>query len=168
MRIPNSVFSFLARVTGKNSVHTPAKVIIDQMNEPRPLPMGMKKFDSWASRIIKGACIPGGEDEPEAFRESQIFTLANMLMHLGPTESHKPDAFFIHSLRKCAINQVADSVRKDLHTKAKARTAEKEAAEKTEAQNASEIAAQSTLERAAANGAGRVPEVAAQVESAPS
>ncbi len=168
MKIPNSVFSLLSRITGKNSVHTPAKVILDQMNEPRPLPMGIKKFDSWATRIIKGACIPGGEDEPEVFRESQVFALANMLMHLGPTESHKPDAFFIHSLRKNAINQVAHSVAIDLHGKAKKRTAEKEEAEKNEAQSASEIAAQATLERASANGGRGVPEVAARVVSEPS
>ena len=33
-----------------------------------------------------------------------------MLMALGPTEDHKPDSFFIHSLRKAAANEVAHSV----------------------------------------------------------
>jgi hypothetical protein len=62
------------------------------------------------------------EERKKIFHEGQKFALANALMHLGPTESHKPDAFFIHSLRKFAINQVADTVRKELHAAAKART----------------------------------------------
>ena len=31
-----------------------------------------------------------------------------MLMNLGQTESHKPDAYFIHALRKAAVNEVAN------------------------------------------------------------
>ncbi len=151
MKIPSSVHALVSRLLHKNSVYTPPDVIIDQMLEPRPLPMGMKEFEDWSTRIIMGALIPGGEGEPETFRRSQVFALANMLLHLGPTESHKPDAFFIHSLRKFAINQVADSVRRDLHEKAKARTAEEEA-EKNEACKAADAAAEETLKRAALNG----------------
>jgi hypothetical protein len=51
---------------------------------------------------------------------SQQYALANLLLHLGPTESHKPDAFFIHSLRKFAVNQVADEIRKELYAARKA------------------------------------------------
>jgi hypothetical protein len=116
------------KLTGRNLKSTPKSVIIDQMNEPRPLPMGRKEFDEWSDRCISGALLPGGKEDPKVFTESQKFALANMLMHLGPTESHKPDAFFIHSLRKFAINQVADAVRKELHEAAKARTAAEEAA----------------------------------------
>lgn len=112
----------IARWTGKNSEATPKRAIVSQMNESRPLPMGRKEFDRWAHRIIAGAVIPSGTETKEVFYESQKFALANMLMHLAPTESHKPDAFFIHSLRKFAINQVADAVRKELHEAAKART----------------------------------------------
>jgi hypothetical protein len=147
--IPRIIHSLFSRLTGKNSASTPPDVIIDQMNEPRPLPMGMTDFEAWSTRIISGALIPGGDDEPDKFRESQVFALANMLMHLGPTESHKPDAFFIHSLRKFAINQIADAVRKELHAKAKARTAAEEEAQKTEAQKAAEEAAAATLKRIA-------------------
>lgn len=114
--------------------------IVLQMQEARPLPMGRADFDEWARRIISGALIPDAEgnvyqeymenNDPASkysiFFESQKFALANMLLHLGPTESHKPDAFFIHSLRKFAINQVADAVRKELHEAAKARTAAEE------------------------------------------
>lgn len=89
------------------------------MNEPRPLPMGREDFDEWSDRIISGALIPGGEENREAFVKSQKYALANLLLHLGPTESHKPDAFFIHSLRKFAINQVADSIRREMYEERK-------------------------------------------------
>lgn len=109
---------------------------MDQMNEPRPLPMGRKEFDLWSDRIMSGALV-------SADKSSQLFCLANMLLHLGPTESHKPDAFFIHSLRKFAINEVADSVRKELYAEKKAR----EEAEKTPEQKAAEEAAEATVRR---------------------
>lgn len=107
----------------KNDDDFPKDAIVDQMLEARPLPMGRKEFEEWSERIISGAILPGGAEDPQVFLETQKFALANMLMHLGPTESHKPDAFFIHSLRKFAINQVADTIRKELHEAAKARTA---------------------------------------------
>lgn len=132
----------LPKLLRRNLSSTPKNVIVDQMNEPRPLPMGRKEFDGWADRIISGTLLPCEHlDNPDSgaalfygaqsyalLVESQKFALANMLMHLGPTESHKPDAFFIHSLRKFAVNQVADTVRKELHEAAKARTAAEEAA----------------------------------------
>lgn len=124
------ISKILPKIIGRNFASTPKDVIIDQMNEVRPLPMGRLEFDAWSDRIISGALVPGGGDSPEIFLESQKFALANMLLHLGPTESHKPDAFFIHSLRKFAVNQVADTVRKELHEQAKLRTAAEEAAKK--------------------------------------
>jgi hypothetical protein len=90
--------------TRNNSALTPKGVILTQMEEPRPLPMGMKEFEEWSARIISGALIPT-EDET-----SLKAALAAMLMALGPTEDHKPDSFFIHSLRKAAANEVAHSV----------------------------------------------------------
>lgn len=96
------------------------------MHAPRALPMGRTAFDEWSDRIISGALIPGGEEDKEAFYDSQKFALADLLLHLGPTESHKPDAFFIHSLRKFAVNQVADAIRRELHAKGKERMAAKE------------------------------------------
>ncbi len=134
------IHSVIAKLRGKNSDSTPKEVILDQLNEPRPLPLGRQEFDEWSKRIISGALITADE-------ESQKFSLCNMLMHLGPTESHKPDAFFIHSLRKFAINQVADTIRKELHEEAKNRTAAEEAA-KSEEQKAVETAAEETLKRA--------------------
>lgn len=109
----------------KNSKFTSAKTIINQLNERRPLPMGKTEFEEWSDRIISGALVPG------ATVESQKFTLANLLLHLGPTESHKEDAFFIHSLRKFATNQVADAIRVEIRDAAKARLAEEEKAKES-------------------------------------
>lgn len=113
-----------------NSPDFPTEAINGQMLEIRPLPMGRAEFEEWSERIISGALIPVGKEDGELLYDSQKFALANMLMHLGPTESHKADAFFIHSLRKFAVNQVADTVRKELHAKAKARTEAEEVAKK--------------------------------------
>lgn len=124
---------FKAVPPAANTEATTIDEILAQMNEPRPLPMGRTEFGEWSYRIISGALLPMGENEdPLVFLESQKFALANMLMHLGPTESHKPDAYFIHSLRKFAVNQVADAVRKELHEGAKVRTAKKEEVAKKE------------------------------------
>lgn len=145
------IYSVLSKIFGFNFSSTPKEVIIDQMKEPRALPIGKNEFEEWSDRIIAGAMLPVQHlwDEVEVeriklgvtsgsamqalfdmklkiFHESQKFALADLLTHLGPTESHKPDAFFIHSLRKFAVNQVAVSIRKELHDKAKARTAAEE------------------------------------------
>lgn len=108
----------------KNTKLTSVATIKSQLNERRPLPMGRKEFEEWSDRIISGAML-------EATPESQKFTLANLLLHLGPTESHKEDAFFIHSLRKFAVNQVADAMRIEIRDTAKERLAKEEEAKKT-------------------------------------
>lgn len=98
----------------KNSDDTSAEEIVAQLNDPRPLPMGRKEFEEWSDRIISGALVP-------ADLLSQKYCLANLLLHLGPTESHKADAFFIHSLRKFAVNQVADTIRQEIFKERKAK-----------------------------------------------
>lgn len=109
----------------KNSKFTPKNKIVDQMNEPRPLPMGVAEFDAWAERIIAGALIPT-ED-----KDSLIAALATMLMNLGPTEDHKPDAYFIHALRKAATNEIAHHVFQDIKKKKKGEEDKQEASKIT-------------------------------------
>lgn len=125
---------------GRNSKLTTSTTIISQMNEMRPLPLGAKEFDEWAARIISGSLVNADYD-------SQVFTLANMIMMLGPHESHKPDAYFIHGLRKVAANQVADEKRKSIRDAKKAELVKKEAEEAAKAQ-AANPQAEATLERA--------------------
>ncbi len=117
----------IARLTGKNHANTPPEMVVAQMNEPRPLPLNRPQWEEWSDRIISGAML-------EADKSSMQFSLANMLLHLGPTESHKADAFFIHSLRKFAVNQVADAIRKEIQAEVKTRLAAEEA-KKTEPAN---------------------------------
>lgn len=88
--------------------------------------MGVSEFEDWAERIISGAMV-------EADKDSQKFALCNMLMQMGHTEHMKADIHFISQLRKVAVNQVADSIRKEISAKVKARTAEAEAKAKEEA-----------------------------------
>ncbi len=92
---------FIPKKRPANTEWTSKSTVVSQMNEPRPLPLGQKEFVEWTDRIISGALIPTND------RESLVGALAAMLMQLGPTESHKPDAYFIHSLRKAAANEVA-------------------------------------------------------------
>lgn len=131
--------SILAKISGHNLESTPKEVIIDQMNESRPLPMGRKEFEDWSDRIISGAVIPGGEDDKAAFTTSIKFALAEMVMHLGKTESHKPDAYFIHCLRKGAINQVAFTVMSEIKAEQKAKEEAKKKDEEAKCQEASKI-----------------------------
>lgn len=108
-------FGFLAKVFGANFSTTPIDTIVDQLNEQRPLPMGRKEFDDWSQRLIAGSMLPPASDEDaESFYKSQQFALANMIMHLGPTESHKPDAHFIHAMRKVVANQVAHTMMQEI------------------------------------------------------
>lgn len=102
----------------KNDESTPKNVILDQLGEARPLPMGRKEFEEWSDRIISGALLA-----PSVTAESQKFALANMLTHIGQTESHKPDAFFVHALRVCAIKQVAVEMVREINESKKTREA---------------------------------------------
>ena len=110
----------------KNTKQTSTKTILSQMNEMRPLPMGRNDFEEWSDRIISGSLVPMGEVDKQVFIDSQKCVLAGMILHLGPTESHKEDAFFIHSLRKAAANQVAHTVGLEYRQKAKERLAKEE------------------------------------------
>jgi len=126
-------WNWISNLTGKNTKLTPKSTILEQLNEKRPLPLGSTEFDEWADRIISGTLL-------DADADSMKFALANMLLHLGPTESHKEDAFFVHSLRKVAVNQVADAKRHEIQARAKARLAAEEAARQAE------LAAQTVVE----------------------
>jgi hypothetical protein len=106
-----------------NTAATPTDVIIAQMNEPRPLPMGRQEFEVWSDRIISGAMIKA--DVP-----SLKFALAEMIMHLKPTDSHCNDAHFIHSLRKGAANQVAFAMMEEIRDARKKALAEQDEAAK--------------------------------------
>lgn len=117
----------------KNPDDLPVADINAQMREPRPLPIGRTEFEEWAERIIAGAMIPG------ATAEDQKYALGGMIMALGPTESHKPDAHFIHSLRKVACSQTAHTIMQEIYFKRHP--------EKKEAMLAAEAKGKETMDR---------------------
>jgi hypothetical protein len=103
--------------------------LIKQMTEMRPLPQGRQEFEEWSDRIISGAMV-------KADVKSQKYALADMILHLGATEDHKEDAYFIKHLRKVAVNQVADAIRREIYEAKKAEgEAEKAKAAQPEAAN---------------------------------
>lgn len=96
------------------------------MNKRQPLPLGRNEFEAWSDRIIAGAMVKAGPEGDEALKIGMKFALADMLMHVDPTVSHKEDAFFIHSLRNIAMRQVAHSMRVEYQKIGKAKNAEME------------------------------------------
>lgn len=89
------------------------KRALKAFKEPRPLPLGRLEFEEWSDRIINGAAIPG------ATTESLKFALAEMVLHVKPTESFVSDGYFIHCLRKGAANQVAHTIFQEIKEKQK-------------------------------------------------
>ena len=115
----NWFYRLMAWIFGRNLVSTPVEVIRDQLRELRPLPLGMTEFDEWSDRIISGALVT-------ADHESQKFALASMIKMMGPTEDHKEDIFFMKSLRRSAMEQIATAVQHQIRDAAKARLAAQE------------------------------------------
>jgi len=94
------------------------KRLLKTLKEQRPLPLGRCEFELWSDRIIELAEIPG------ATEESQKFALAEMVLHVKPTQSFESYGHFVHQLRKGAANQVAHAVFCELKEKRNARAKE--------------------------------------------
>ncbi len=87
-----------------------------KLQEKHPLPVGVKEFHQWAERIINIAQLPSRI-------EDQKYVLANVICNnCGPAVAFESDAFFIAYLRKVAVNQVADQMRKDIYAARKQET----------------------------------------------
>lgn len=133
MQLFDKALSLIGKGKSNTSL-TSESLIKSQLFEPRPLPMGLKEFNEWSERIISGALVA-------ADKESQRFALASMIITLGPQESHKPDAHFIHTLRKTASNQIAVGVMEEIKGAQKIRIEKAKAeieAKKTPEQRAEE------------------------------
>lgn len=98
--------------------------LVSDLKTPKALPMGSKEFDEWSDRIIVQAEIMGVDGD------SQRAALAAMLMQLPPTEDFKEDLFFIKSIRKAAVNQVAQAKHKEIYDRRKAKDAAPDVLEK--------------------------------------
>lgn len=77
---------------------------VDYLKEMRPLPLGRTEFNEWSKEIYRLAGIPG------LTFESAQFALADMVLHVKPTQSFESYGHFVHSLRKGAANQVAHAI----------------------------------------------------------
>lgn len=89
---------------------------VGYLDAPMLLPVGREEFETWSDRIIAGCGLP-------ATPRSMKFGLASMLLHLSPTEDKKPDSFFIRSLRKGAVSQVAHAMMEEIKEAQKAEDA---------------------------------------------
>lgn len=76
------------------------KSVLRDLNERKPLPTGMTAFEEWSDRIAAATPLSISKDSID-------IALATMIMHLGPQESHKEDAYFVHSLLRSAAQQIA-------------------------------------------------------------
>lgn len=83
------------------------------------MPLGRKEFEDWADDIYLAADIPG------LSRESAHFALAEMILHVKPTQSFESYGHFVHALRKGAANQVAHAIFTEIKEAQKKRTQEK-------------------------------------------
>jgi hypothetical protein len=80
-----------------------------QLQEKRPLPVGVKEFHDWSDRIINAAGLISR-------KEDQKYVLANVICNnCGPAVAFESDAYFINYLRKTAANQIADEMRKAIY-----------------------------------------------------
>ena len=84
----NFFHSLFSKLRGKNGESTPTPVIRDQLRERRALPIGRTEWEAFIDRIHSGHCIPG------LSRDSVAFAVADQILHLGPLEDFKEDAFF--------------------------------------------------------------------------
>lgn len=70
---------------------------------PSRLPQGVSEFDTWADSIINTYDLPTSD------RDSILFALSTMIMHLGPSDAYKPKLYFAIAIRAGAAKQVASS-----------------------------------------------------------
>jgi len=71
---------------------------------PTHLPMGMSEFYEWSDSMIKIANFPTNS------RDDINYVLATLILHLGPTASHKPKQYFIRAIKAGAAKQIASGV----------------------------------------------------------
>lgn len=116
----------------KNTADTSVEEIVEQLQEKRPLPLGMTEFNEWFDRLWSGAMITGEPGKERELELSARNVLANEIIHLPSGQTHEADIYFINRLRKVAANQVAlsvvDASKKELMEIMQAKKAAEEAA----------------------------------------
>jgi len=100
---------------------------------PSPIPTGLSEFNVWADSIIDTYPLP------TAHRDSIHFTLATLIINLGPTTSDMPKYHFVRSFRAACAKQVAGQVFQDIKTRQREEEASRKAAEEAAIVVSSEI-----------------------------
>jgi hypothetical protein len=90
---------------------------VDPLTVDKHLPIGRTEFEAWAKDIIAKAAVPGLTEE------SAKFTLCSMLLHLPSTQSMKMDGFFVHAMRKAAVNETAYQILREIENNRSAKKA---------------------------------------------
>lgn len=106
-----------------NTVNNKIKRIMNQIKGliPTAVPVGMSEFQTWADSILDTYPLPADSD-------SIKFSLATVIMHLGPTAAYRSKFYFFLVLRAGMAKQVAGAVFQDIKLKQMARLkAEQEA-----------------------------------------
>ncbi len=98
---------------------------------PSKLPIGYTEFDAWAESIINTYKMPTGH------RDSVLWSLSNMIMHLGPKDAYKSKYYFYLMLHASATKQIAHGIFNEV----KARQKQAEEA----AKNQSEVTGSATV-----------------------
>ncbi len=79
---------------------------------PTALPVGMTAFNAWADDIIDLYSFPNND--------SIKFSLASMVMHLGPTTAFKPKFHFFLMVRSGMSKQIAAATFQEIKNKQEA------------------------------------------------
>ncbi len=110
---------------------------------PESLPVGMSEFHSWAESISNNYELPTKD------LDSVKFTLASIVMHLGPSIDSKSKYYFVKQIRASAAKQIAGAAfyeikqqQKSLQEAAAKAALEKQQAEATAPQVASDVPVQ--------------------------
>jgi hypothetical protein len=96
---------------------------VDPLDEMLHLPIGRTQFMEFTDKVIKYA-------EVDADHDGQRFALADAIVHLPPGKSMEKLGYFVHLLRKIAVNQTCVMMRTELHAECKRRLAAEEEANK--------------------------------------
>ena len=92
----------------------------EELMEKKALPLSRPLFDAMFERVWNYAEIPHQEGFEEYLKKSARHAVANMIMHLSPTEDFKEDAYFVKALRKACVNEVSYAIIEEIKAQKKA------------------------------------------------
>lgn len=105
---------------------------------PSPLPQGLDEYNNWIKSFIETY-------KPAMNERSVRFSVATMMMRLGPTEAYKSKRFFALCLHKGAASEVSNYV---MHLVKEEQAAEAKAQAEAEEQAAKEAAQEKAVSEA--------------------